>query len=120
MSNPLRIVDFSKDEFIEIPSDILVSQLYKVIIELEKERDAILTELHILLRDIDTTLVAISSFFSGKLVRGNTANAHILFERLKQVMLRVDKMYTIANNFSNTKPPIIVRMSIEQAQELEL
>lgn len=115
MSNPIRVIDLSHGEYIEVSSAILKDHLLSVLAELEGERDETLTAIGKYVRNVEELLVVTADYLACNTARGDSAIVHILLDRLTEIMQRHKRLFTYCNNYSQMSVPVMVRLSIPQA-----
>lgn len=116
MANPMRLMDISKEEYIELPSSAIKTHLYEVVKKLEEERDAALDSIKAKMPDVDTAVMVIATLVSGSEVMNDFSAIHDLIHRVEKLSKRITKLYLFANNYAGL-PDSMIRISLDQARE---
>ncbi len=119
MSAPVRMMDLTKELFVEMGSTELQLQLRNYAIVVREKRDAFLEEVETLVKDKEEAVVLLAAVTSNMPLTGKAAQIQDLLKRAAVLTDKMNRITTFANNYAQV-PPCVIRMSYELAQDFGL
>lgn len=115
-----RIIDLTKEEFIEVKSSFLVKHLSNVVDALKAERQTRLNSAKELATSTEEAITFIAGYVADLQLTGKAKQFADHLDQVAALSKRINKLQTHSNSLTLLESAATVRLNMDQAKEFSL